>query len=221
MSDLAAYLRNGIERERADLAREIHDELGGLLVSAKLELSLLERELGPASGSVQSRIVQLRQSLDSAVSFKRRVVDRLYPSLLVHVGLFATLRWYAEELHEQIGCTCTVRVPEQELPLPAAAAIALYRIVQEAVGESLARDKKAAIELSASARKGTLELKIASTTHAAAGPPSAAGTDAALLSMQNRMAYVGGSLTVESPAPSRVVISLRLSLDEAKTLAGA
>jgi two-component system sensor histidine kinase UhpB len=221
MSDLAAYLRNGIERERADLAREIHDELGGLLVSAKLELSLLERELGPASGSVQSRIVQLRQSLDSAVSFKRRIVDRLYPSLLVHVGLFATLRWYAEELREQIGCACTARVPEQELPLPPAAAIALYRIVQEAVGESLARDKKAAIELSASARKGTLELKIASTTHETAGSSSTAGTDAALLSMQSRMAYVGGSLTVESPAPSRVVISLRLSLDEAKTLAGA
>jgi signal transduction histidine kinase len=220
MSDLAAYLRNGIERERADLAREIHDELGGLLVSAKLELSLLERELGPASGSVQSRIVQLRQSLDSAVSLKRRVVDRLYPSLLVHVGLFATLRWYAEDLREQTGCTCTVRVPEQELALPAAAAIALYRIVQEAVGESLARDKKAAIALSASARKGTLELKIASTTHEAV-PPDAAGTDAALLSMQNRMAYVGGSLTVESPAPSRVVISLRLNLNEAKTLAGA
>src|SRR6185437_41643 len=75
VSGLATYLQSLAEREKAEIARTLHDELGGLLTAAKMDLSWLQSRV-PAP-ELQERLAQLGSVLDEAMDLKRRLVDDL------------------------------------------------------------------------------------------------------------------------------------------------
>lgn len=89
LSAFSAHLQALTEQEKSQLARTLHDELGGLLTAAKMDLSWLQSRL---SGSpMLERLSQLGGVLDEAMDLKRRVVEQLRPSLLDHFGLPAAI----------------------------------------------------------------------------------------------------------------------------------
>src|SRR4029077_3842443 len=90
LSELSTHLQNFAEKERSELARNLHDELGGLLTAAKMDLSWLQARLGEPPN--ERRLAQLGDVLDQAMNVKRRVVEHLRPSLLDHFGLATALR---------------------------------------------------------------------------------------------------------------------------------
>lgn len=212
MRNLACYLREEFEREREDIARQLHDELGGYLAAAQLELSLLEREL-IASGSVQSpRIERIKTSLATAFAAKRRAVDNLYPSLLVHIGLFATLTWYAEDVAEQTGARCVANVPEEELPLKRSAAIALYRVSQDVIAAALKHNPHADIEVAATVSGGVLEVSVTGPRPKPPTPGVQADDHYVVQSMRSRMAEIGGRLIRTKASTGRARTAFRLTL---------
>jgi len=75
LSALSNHLQALSEREKSDLARKLHDELGGLLTAAKMDLSWLQARLEGAV--IQERLAQLGGVLDEAMDLKRRVVEEL------------------------------------------------------------------------------------------------------------------------------------------------
>src|SRR5262249_7136526 len=91
---LASYLQTRSDEERAQLAREVQDSLGGLLVAAKMDLNHMEQESVPDPPALAARLAKVRESLDAAIALNRRLVEALHPGLLVHIGLCAALRWY-------------------------------------------------------------------------------------------------------------------------------
>jgi signal transduction histidine kinase len=132
--DLSSYLQTSIEREKARLARDLHDELGGILTSAKIDIAWLESRLGAGDSEALARLRRLAGVLDEGVDLKRRVVENLRPSLLDHLGLGAALAWYVDETCSKAGLACTRRtaLPDDE-PVPPETAIAIYRTVQESL----------------------------------------------------------------------------------------
>jgi hypothetical protein len=121
------------DTERARISNTLHDELGGLLVAAKMDLSYLENTLGSQDSGVRARFTQVREHLDAAIALERRLVEELQPGMLLHIGLFAALRWHVEH-HSQPRVR--LQVPESETSLPIAARIALYRALQDALESS-------------------------------------------------------------------------------------
>jgi signal transduction histidine kinase len=208
---LATYFQRQLDAERAALARELHDELGGLLVAAKMDLSHIERSLGAEPPEVRARIRQLQQNLDTVISAKRRLVEKLQPGLLVHVGLFAALRWYAEDLTSQTGGAYRTELPEEEVPLELLVRVALYRAAQEAValGEGTCA---APVQIKAVVQANLLALEIA---HSRALPP-AADEDLRLRVILHRVSAAGGKLAVErGPAGTvRLLLTLKLHARE-------
>src|SRR5580700_9889995 len=94
LSDFSHHLQTFGEKEKSLLARKLHDELGGLLTAAKMDLSWLQSRLEGAA--IQERLSQLGGVLDEAMDLKRRVVEELRPSLLDHFGLPTAVRAYVE-----------------------------------------------------------------------------------------------------------------------------
>src|SRR6202050_3827587 len=94
LAELSTHLQNFAEKERSELARKLHDELGGLLTAAKMDLSWLQSHLGEPAN--ERRLAQLGDVLDQAMNVKRRVVEHLRPSLLDHFGLPTALRAHLE-----------------------------------------------------------------------------------------------------------------------------
>jgi signal transduction histidine kinase len=129
LAELSTYLQNFAEQERSELARKLHDELGGLLTAAKMDLSWLQTHLDEPTN--EGRLSQLGEALDQAMNVKRRVVEHLRPSLLDHFGLATALRAHVESTCAQANLKLDASVDEEVGPVPKDVAIALFRLVQE------------------------------------------------------------------------------------------
>jgi signal transduction histidine kinase len=138
VSGLVSHLQTVTEREKAGLARELHDELGGLLVAASMDLAWLEREIGGGEEAsrteLRRRLGRLRDCLAGAVDIKRKIIEELRPTLLDNVGLFAALRWLVSTTAARTGLASIIRFPATEPHFNPEAAIALFRMAQEGIG---------------------------------------------------------------------------------------
>jgi signal transduction histidine kinase len=129
LSALSTHLQDLTEKEKAALARNLHDELGGLLTAAKMDLSWLQSRI-TGDPDIERRLHQLGAVLDEAMDVKRRVVEDLRPSLLDHFGLPTALKAYVESACAKSGLQAQIAISaEQEFPKNIA--IALFRVVQE------------------------------------------------------------------------------------------
>src|SRR3984957_2635153 len=97
LTALSTHLQGVSEQEKSALSRELHDELGGLLVAARMDLSWLQQRLPTSDPSIEQRFKRIHESLSSGVDLKRRVVEELRPTLLDNMGLFTALRWQFKE----------------------------------------------------------------------------------------------------------------------------
>jgi len=131
LSALSTHLQELSEKEKSELARNLHDELGGLLTAAKMDLSWLQSRV--PDPALQDRLTQLGAVLDEAMDLKRRVVEDLRPSLLDHFGLPTALRAYVDAACAKAGLHTQLTLPDDGTPMPKETAIALFRIVQEGV----------------------------------------------------------------------------------------
>jgi signal transduction histidine kinase len=117
--------------ERARLARELHDELGALLTSAKLDAARLKSRLAGAPPDTLERLAHLVDTLDRVISLKRRITEDLRPSALIHLGLVAALEIAAREFTQCSGIV--VHAELSPVRLGPSAELAVYRLVQEAL----------------------------------------------------------------------------------------
>ncbi len=133
LSDLSSYLLAVTEQEKAELARNLHDELGGLLIAAKMDLAWLQGRASAKEPEARARLEMLATGLDDAMDVKRRVVENLRPALLDHFGLPTALKSYFEETCAKAGLQCKTVVPDVLEKIPQDLAIALFRVGQEAL----------------------------------------------------------------------------------------
>jgi signal transduction histidine kinase len=187
---LARYLERRLDEERASVAEELHDGLGGLLVAAKMDLSHIEHALGAERTEVRARLGQMRANLDAAIATERRMVEHLRPGLLVHLGLFAALRWYVDDLRVRTGRACSVRVPEEEVSLSLATRVSLYRAVVDALALGCGDTELVAEVLGGSVRLAITRLQVA--------PEADSDADLRLLAILHRVQTAGGTLMVKT-----------------------
>ncbi len=133
LSELSTQLQTVAEKERAALSRELHDELGGLLVAARMDLSWLEEKVGSDDPGIKAQFKRVQDALQSGVDLKRRVVEYLRPTLLDNLGLLPALRWQVSDSCGRAGLNCVEHYPSEELSLIPEASIAIFRIVQESL----------------------------------------------------------------------------------------
>ena len=134
LSELSNYLQRVREDERAKLARDMHDELGGILVSAKMDVAWVDDHIRKQDEpQVTAKLERALQALDDGVQIKRRIIEELRPTLLDNLGLSAALDWQLHEVCDRAGLACTIDAPADDSRIPPPAAIALYRIQQEAL----------------------------------------------------------------------------------------
>ncbi|MEO8444462.1 MAG: CHASE3 domain-containing protein [Gammaproteobacteria bacterium] len=148
LSDLSAHLQSVSEREKAELARNLHDELGGLLTAARMDLSWLQAATKALDPEIGDKLKQLNQAFAEAMDVKRRVVESLRPALLDHFGLPTALQNHFDETCKSAGLDCKSTIPEEIADLPQDLAIALFRAGQESLTNIIRHAKARNVELS-------------------------------------------------------------------------
>ena len=149
LSSLSTYQQQQSEAEKSQLARMLHDELGGLLVATKMDIVWLKRKLNATDLDIRTHWERALQSLEQALASKSRIIEELRPTLLDNLGLVAALRWLTEESARSSGMDVEHRFPSDPLPTLGPQSIALFRLVQEALSNVLrhARARKVVIEM--------------------------------------------------------------------------
>lgn len=127
---LAGHLQTVREDEKSRLARELHDELGGLLTAAKLILARMRVKLA-ADPEMLERIEHINQRLSEGIALKRRIIEDLRPSTLSALGLNTALMILCADTHHQVGIP--VQTDIDDPALSPVLELAIFRTVQEAL----------------------------------------------------------------------------------------
>ena len=201
LSNLTAHLQTAAEQEKATLARDLHDEFGGLLTAAKMDLAWLQGRASANEPEVHAKLAGLASLLDDAMDVKRRVVENLRPALLDHFGLPAALQSYFEDTCKKAGINFTARIPDDFEQLHQDLAIALFRVGQESLTNILKHAKAENVVLALMPDETNYRIVITDDGVGIA-PERLEGTRShGLVGMRHRIESLKGKFTISTNAP--------------------
>ncbi len=211
LSDLARHLQTVREDERSRLARELHDELGGLLTAAKLDVARVRRRLGDPAPEVAERIAHLTQTLDEGIALKRRIIEDLRPSTLSNLGLQRTLQILCDEFAHRAEVEVDARIDDVELADDRE--LAVYRIVQEALTNAAKYARCRRVQVRVRADGDAAEVEVADDG-AGFDPARVPAGAHGLAGMRFRVESFGGRWQLDAAPGRGTRVRARLPRDE-------
>lgn len=211
LAEFAEHLQSTIEQERASIAREIHDDIGGALAAAKLDLAWIGRHL--SDPLTLGHVAAATEMLQHALGASQRIMMNLRPAILDQ-GLAAAVDWLAAGFERRTGIRTTLRVSQPDHALPKAVQLTAYRTAQEALTNIAkhARCDLVTIDLTDSGHVLTLEI----SDNGQGFSPLEQGNAKAygLKGLQERAKSVGGWLDVSTYSGKGTSIILSVPLDD-------
>ncbi|QOJ21397.1 MAG: response regulator [Gammaproteobacteria bacterium] len=130
LAELSSYLQRVKEQERARIAREIHDDIGGTLTAIKCELYPCMDITARSPEFYQQKAKSIESLVDRVIDSTRRISLDLRPGIL-DCGIVAAVQWQAKEFSDRTGIVCQVSCANDEISLDSDLAIAIFRVFQE------------------------------------------------------------------------------------------
>ncbi len=226
LRDLAAYSHTVREEERTRIAREVHDELGSLLVALKMEVGWLDKRLQDLGvlpdaqtlrNTMRAKCQNMGLQIETAVSNVGRIITDLRPSILDHQGLWAALDWQAHEFVQsaELALDWQMQVDAalaDAAALPQETSIAIFRIFQEMLSNvgRHAQASQVRIAILASAQR----ISISVQDNGKGAPVRALeGVNAyGVMGMRERARSLGGSLEISSHVGQGTCVQLHIEL---------
>nr|WP_315239483.1 CHASE3 domain-containing protein [uncultured Albidiferax sp.] len=207
LTQLAQHLQTAREDERHRLARNLHDDLGSLLTSAKLDAARIKSRLTATAPEALDLLAHLVSTLNSGIALGRRIIEDLRPSALSNLGLVSTLeilaREFADSTDVQVHCTLA------PVDLSPAAELMVYRLVQEAITNISKYAKAQQVWIELGTQHGEVEVSVRDDGvgfNTSAKPQSAYG----LVGMRFRVEAEGGVLSLASAPGQGTLIRAKL-----------
>jgi signal transduction histidine kinase len=194
-SDALRRVVGAQELERRRLARELHDETGQALTSILLGLKGVEDARNEED--VRIATAQLRELVVTTLQDVRRLAVELRPKALDDFGLVPALERLAETFDEQTGIQVDLEPQLGDERLPSEIETALYRITQEALTNVVKHAQANHVSIVLTRREGSITVLIEDDGRGFT-PGDTREEGLGILGMQERIALVGGQLTVES-----------------------
>ena len=224
LRELAAHAHAVREDERTRIAREVHDELGSLLVALRMDVNWLGKRLSEQQqrdaeaaqtmrDTMQSKCRNMSRLIEGAVGNVGRIITDLRPSILDHQGLWAALEWQAQEFATgaEMQCEWTMAVsdaPELSEPM----AIAVFRIFQEMLSNVGRHAEASAIAVSIAANRKGLKLSVSDNGIGASRDALESRTSYGVMGMRERARHFGGDIAITSEAGQGATFLLQLPL---------
>ncbi len=203
LSELAQHLQTSIEQERAAIAREIHDDVGGSLTALKFELAWITRH--PASTEVPARVGAALETVSHAIEASQRIMHNLRPAILEQ-GLVPALQWIAARFEKRTGVTCQLRTPEKLPALPVGVGLVAYRVAQEALTNitKYAQATQVGIDLSLAGK--VLSLEVSDNGRGLSPADLAKAQSFGIRGLHERARTVGGWIDLSSSTSGTTLI---------------
>jgi PAS domain S-box-containing protein len=223
LRQLTSELLSAQEDERRRISRELHDELGQLLLILKLKIIGIERSLPKGPEAVTQECGEAAVFLKSVVDSVRRLSRNLSPSILEDLGLSVALRHQIKEFFQHNQIQSDSEVDEIDELFPKESHINIYRLVQESLTN---------IGKYAKASRLTVKIKQQEDKVSFLIEDNGKGFDVAqvldngserglgLRTMQERLRMLGGSLEIWSQKGKGTRIAFTIPIDTVKVNPG-
>jgi len=212
LRELASYMNTMREEQRSRIARELHDVVGGILTSMKLDIQRINRRVDdPGVKGIVDDLLELVQESISAV---RLISEDLRPGVLDHLGLHAALHSALRQFSERTEIAATLSPEHLDVELSQSRATTVYRIFQEALTNIARHAHARQVEVSLRAEGGELLLDIVDDGRGFA-QSSRTGKSIGLVGMAERARELGGSLVIgdgANGAGTRIALRIPLEL---------
>lgn len=214
---LSSHVQTLRENDRAEISREIHDELGQLLTGIQMQLRLIEDRLSDREDRTLNplidKIVETSELVDTTITSVQRISAGLRPSSLDNLGLATAVLGEAELFSERTGIRCEVKIKDVPDHLPAEVATTAFRIFQEALTNVARHADARAIEAEVSIHGNVLTVVVRDDGQgidlAIVEDPKSLG----LIGMFERAAHVGGLVVFSrNPQKSGTCVTLTIPL---------
>jgi two-component system sensor histidine kinase UhpB len=216
LAELTAHIEQVKEQERARIAREIHDELGGNLTAIKMALAMLTRRLPADQPQLADKAAYVDALVDRTIDAVHRISLDLRPSML-DFGIVAALAWQVREFDKQVGYPCSFRANVDEIDLSLDSATALFRVIQEALTNIARHAGASRVTVRLQRQRQQLLLRVADNGTGIAVGDRAKPDSFGLRGMHERVAALGGTLVVAAAATGGTVVTIKIPLPAATT----
>ena len=165
LKQFAAHLQTVREEERVDLAREIHDDLGQILVAIKFDLGMLGVKSkkyirDEAVEEFTKQFKRLEGYVNNTIKSARRIMTDLRPELLDMVGLVEAFKEHINAFNERQSIVCEFVNKTTAVDLTPEKAVALFRILQESLNNAAKYSEATKITVELGSRDSVTYLEI-------------------------------------------------------------
>ena len=202
------------EQERTRIARELHDDIGQRLSLLTIELDQLHK------GSVdlfevRNRIGELWKQSSELTSDIHSLSHELHSSKLEHLGVAAAIRGFCREFGQQQNAEVDVETHDFSGPLPPDNALCLFRVLQEALHNSAKHSGVRRFEVRLWGTPGEVHLTVSDSGVGFNSEAARESRGLGLISMEERLKLVNGSLLIDSQPKRGTTIHARVPLSTA------
>lgn len=209
LQGMALEAQTDIERERYQLSRELHDELGALLTAIKMDISWALKSLKDVVPQVTAKLTKTNQYVDRSINFKREIVQNLHPTMLKSFGLIASLQNLISEAKARQPWVVDAIFPEQEMAIHETIALIVYRITQESLNNCSKYAQATQISVHLLLDEQHLKLDI-SDNGVGFDPANLSTHTHGISGMRNRVESIGGHYAIHSQPGQGVHTSVLL-----------
>lgn len=221
LESLGLRLELAREDERARLARELHDELGQVLTSLKLEFMWLVDQLRNSEPKPGIQLVNKLQSLTGLIEVSiqsvRQISSELRPAVLDHLGLREAIQWEATKFEARTGIRCRVNWEVRAEPADRTRQLAMFRILQEALTNVARHAHAGAVRISVRGRGKVLTLTIRDNGRGITKAELASVKSIGLLGMSERARLLGGRVRVAGSPGRGTAVTVTMPMSTKRT----
>jgi PAS domain S-box-containing protein len=229
--ELAAWSDTVREEERTRIAREVHDELGSLLVALKMDVNWMDKRLAEqpqrspeAAADIRERMrfkcQSMSRMIETAVDNVGRIITDLRPSILDHQGLWAALEWQAQEFVQSAELELDWQLAVDEalngaLEVPEPLAMAVFRIFQEMLSNVGRHARAHRLQVHIAVHRGLLTLAVQDDGQGAHPQAFEAADAYGVMGMRERAGHFGGHIDITSApgAGTRMCLSVAIPME--------
>ncbi|MBI1891930.1 MAG: PAS domain S-box protein [Burkholderiales bacterium] len=217
LRQLAAHQEQVKEEERKRIAREIHDEMGQNLMVLRIDVSMLCARTADTHPKLHAKAEMMLATIDNTIKSLRAIINNLRPVVL-DLGLYAAIRWQLNEFQRRGNIECELLAAQDDLDrgLNEAQTVALFRVLQESLTNVARHANAHNVYISLQREDGFLTMRISDDGVGIYPNDRRKPKTFGLLGMRERIAALGGSLTLDSTVGQGTVLTLTIPLQAAE-----
>ena len=215
LKQFAAHLQNVREDERTGLAREIHDDLGQILVALKIDMGLLKNKVvkefnGKMNPDVMVKFDNLVGLVDNTIKTTRRIMTGLRPEVLEMLGFIEAAKLYTKDFEERHKIRCVFESSITTLDVAPQQSVALFRILQEALTNVVRHAKATQVTVQLLIENNKLIMEIVDNGIGFPKNHKVRNDSYGLIGMNERVFLLEGELIIEGKPGEGTIVRIEM-----------